>query len=344
MTAPGPDLNQIEQAALSEFSAASDPDAVEQLRIRYLGSKGVMKDVMAAMKDVPGPQKRDYGQAANRLKQAISEAFESAKARTAGAGVISGPLFDVTKPGTAQHVGHQHVLNATMRELQGIFQRLGFTPVAGPEVEDPWHNFDALNIPPGHPARDESDNFFLQTRLPDGGFKPLDMLLRSQTSTVQIRALERMGVPLRVVAPGRVYRPDSVDATHYYLFTQIEGLAVDKGLTFRDLVGVLELFLKEFFGSDVKYRLRPHYFPFTEVSAEVDVSCSQFSHLKKEWLEILGCGMVDPNVLRAVGVDPEVYTGFAWGMGVERICMLRHGIGDIRHLFDNDVRFLRQFG
>jgi phenylalanyl-tRNA synthetase alpha chain len=336
------DLATIETEALNAFQTADNPDAVEAARIRFLGTKGVLKDVMAAMKDVPPAEKRDYGQAANRLKNAITEAWESAKARTAT--VVSGPKLDITLPGVHQHYGHEHVLNATMRELTRIFQRLGFMPVSGPEVEDEFHNFEALNIPLGHPARDEADNFFLQYRDGEGIPKPLDLLLRSQTSTIQIRAIEKYGVPLRVVAPGRVYRPDSVDATHHYMFTQIEGLAIDKGLTFRDLIGVLEVFLKEYFGPDVKYRLRPHYFPFTEVSAEVDVSCAQFKHLKKEWLEVLGCGMVDPNVLRAVGVDPDVYTGFAWGMGVERITMLRHGIGDIRHLFENDVRFLHQFG
>jgi len=337
------DLAKIETDALAAFNAAESPDAVEAVRIQYLGTKGILKDVMSGMKDVPPAEKRDFGQAVNHLKTVVTEAWEAAKARTAVA-ASSGPKLDITLPGLAQHYGHEHVLNATMRELTDIFQRLGFMPVSGPEVEDEFHNFEALNIPSGHPARDEADNFFLQQRGPDGNAKPLDLLLRSQTSTIQIRAIEKYGVPLRVVAPGRVYRPDSVDATHHYMFTQIEGLAIDKGLTFRDLIGVLEVFLKEYFGNDVKYRLRPHYFPFTEVSAEVDVSCAQFKHLKKEWLEVLGCGMVDPNVLRAVGVDPEVYTGFAWGMGVERITMLRHGIGDIRHLIENDVRFLHQFG
>jgi phenylalanyl-tRNA synthetase alpha chain len=338
------DLDQIQTTALAEFVAASDAAAVEALRIRYLGTKGLLKDVLAGIKDVPGPDKKAFGQRINALKDAVQAALDEATARTAASKRTAGPVLDLTRPGIAQPVGHEHILAATQRELTAIFQRLGFMPVSGPEVEDEFHNFDALNIPRGHPARDEADNFFLQQREPDGTARPLSLLLRSQTSTIQIRAVEKYGVPLRVVAPGRVYRPDSVDATHHFMFTQIEGLAIDKGLTLRDLKGVLEAFLKEFFGSDTKYRLRPHYFPFTEVSAEVDINCAALSHLRKEWLEILGCGMVHPNVLRAVGVDPEVYTGFAWGMGVERIAMLRHQIGDIRHFFEGDVRFLHQFG
>jgi len=336
------DFDAIRSEALSAFTAAASADDVEALRIKYLGSKGLMKDVMGGIKDVPGPEKKAYGQGANALKNEIQAAFDEAKSR-AGSGKAKGPSLDITKPGTLQSPGHEHPIAATIREITEIFQRLGFKPVGGPEVEDEFHNFEALNIPQGHPARDEADNFFLQQMNDDGTPKPVPLLLRSQTSTIQIRAIEKYGVPLRVVAPGRVYRPDTVDATHHYMFHQIEGLAIDKGLTLRDLKGALELFVKEYFGPDTKFRLRPHYFPFTEVSAEVDISCEQFKHLKKDWLEVLGCGMVDPNVLKAVGVDPEVYTGFAWGIGVERMVMLRHGIPDIRHFVENDVRFLHQF-
>ncbi|MCK6439916.1 MAG: phenylalanine--tRNA ligase subunit alpha [Planctomycetes bacterium] len=333
------DLDQLAKEARAAFAAAADAAAVEELRIRYLGSKGMLKDVMAAIKDVSADQKREYGQRANQLKEAVTQAHEEAKARTASA-VAKGPSLDITKPGVAHMPGREHPVMATIREISAILERAGFKPEEGPEVEDPFHNFDALNIPPGHPARGEEDNFFLQQSGPDGTMRPVDRLLRSQTSTIQIRALEKYGVPVRISACGRCYRPDSVDATHHYMFHQIEILAVDKGLTLRDLRGVIEYFVKEYFGPETKFRFRPHYFPFTEISAEIDISSKQF---KKEWLELGGCGVVDPNVLKAVGVDPEVYTGFAWGLGIERMFMLRHGVDDIRHFLDNDVRFLHQF-
>ncbi len=335
------DLEEIKLEALEAFGKINDPEALEALRIKYLGSKGLLKEVLAAIKDIPREEKKAYGQQANQLKKEIQAAFESAQGQFAQKS--QGVSFDVTKPGKDFELGHEHPIAAAIREIVSLFQSLGFKPLSGPEVEDEFHNFDALNIPSGHPARDQEDNFFLQRQGESDDPTPTPFLLRSQTSTIQVRAVEEFGVPLRVVAPGRVYRPDTVDATHHYMFHQIEGLAIDEGLTFQDLRGVLELFVKEYFGSSARYRLRPHYFPFTEVSAEVDIACDDFKHLKKDWLEILGCGMVDPNVLKALDIDPERYTGFAWGMGVERIIMLRYGIPDIRVFLENDLRFLQQF-
>ena len=330
-------------AGLAAFEGAATPEQLEEVRREYLGGSGLVKKVLGAMKDVPKEQRGQFGKAANELNARLTAAFESAKTRLASAPALPSGDFDVTRPGIRREVGHAHIITQTIEEIVAIFNRLGFAQVEGPEVEDEFHNFDALNIPPGHPARNEDDNFFLQLSGPDWPPKPVPLLLRSQTSTIQIRAMQNMQPPLRVIAPGRVYRPDEVDATHHFMFHQIEGLAVAEDLNFGDLRSVLELFVREYFGADTKMRLRPHYFPFTEVSAEVDINCEMFSHLKKPWLEILGCGMVHPNVLTAVGYDPEKYNGFAFGMGVERIAMLKHGIGDIRHFVANDLRFLRQF-
>ncbi|MCA8912350.1 MAG: phenylalanine--tRNA ligase subunit alpha [Planctomycetes bacterium] len=325
------------------FESATDVDALEAARREYLGGKGHVKGVLGGIKDVPKEQRGEYGKAANLLNKQLTEAFNAAKARV-GAGASSAkPGIDLTKPGTRREVGHAHIITQTIEEIVEIFGRIGFTQVEGPEVEDEFHNFDALNIPQGHPAREEADNFYLQLTGPDWDAKPVPMLLRSQTSTIQIRTMEKQQPPVRVIAPGRVYRPDTVDATHHFMFHQIEGLAIAEDLNFGDLKAVLELFVHEYFGADTRMRFRPHYFPFTEPSAEVDIDCQMFKHLKKPWLEILGCGMVDPNVLQAVGYDPEKYTGFAFGMGVERIAMLKHRIGDIRHFTTNDMRFLRQF-
>ncbi|MCA8939112.1 MAG: phenylalanine--tRNA ligase subunit alpha [Planctomycetes bacterium] len=335
-------ISNLLTQGLKAFESVADAAALEELRREYLGGKGHVKAILGGIKDVPKEQRGEYGKAANVLNAKITEAFQAAQARV-GSTAAARPGIDLTKPGKRREIGHAHIITQTIEEIVEIFQRIGFSQVEGPEVEDEFHNFEALNIPEGHPARDEGDNFFLEYHEDDGTPKPVPYLLRSQTSTIQIRAIEKYGAPLRVVAPGRVYRPDTVDATHHYSFTQIEGLAIDEGLTFRDLKGALELFVREFFGPTTRYRLRPHYFPFTEVSAEVDITCEAFTNIKKDWLEILGCGMVDPRVLEAVKIDPEKYTGFAWGMGVERIVMLRHGISDIRHLLENDIRFNEQF-
>jgi phenylalanyl-tRNA synthetase alpha chain len=287
-------------------------------------------------------QRGEYGKAANLLNAKLTAAYEAAKARVGDKPAEVAGIY-LTKPGLIREIGHAHIITQTIEEIVENFGRIGFTQVEGPEVEDEFHNFDALNIPQGHPARELADNFYLQLAGPDWDGKPIPMLLRSQTSTIQIRTMEKQQPPIRVIAPGRVYRPDTVDATHHFMFHQIEGLAVAEDLTFGDLKSVLELFVREYFGADTKMRLRPHYFPFTEVSAEVDINCEMFSHLKKPWLEILGCGMVHPNVLRNAGIDPAEFNGYAFGMGVERLTMLRYGVDDLRAFFENDLRFLEQF-
>ncbi len=337
-------ISQLLAEGTSAFASADNSDALDELKRKYLGGKGLVKQVLAGIKDAPKEQRAEYGKAANLLNKGLTKAFDEAKARL-GAGAAPRPkdAIDVTLPGKRREVGRAHILTQTIEEIVEIFNRLGFRLAEGPEVEDEFHNFDALNIPAGHPARGEEDNFYLQANATDWDPKPVPMLLRSQTSTIQIRAMENSEPPIRVIAPGRVYRPDTVDATHHFMFHQIEGLAVAEDLNFGDLKACLELFVKEFFGEDTKMRFRPHYFPFTEPSAEVDIDCQMLSHLKKPWLEVLGCGMVDPAVLEAVGYDPAKYTGFAFGMGVERIAMLKHRITDIRYFTGNDLRFLRQF-
>ncbi len=337
------DIAALRAEGLNALAAAATPQALEAVRQQYLGGKGAARMVLAALKDVPKEQRAEFGKAANLLNKDLQEAYEAARGKLGTAPTQPKDGIDLTRPGTRFEVGRPHLLARTIEDIVGIFNRLGFALAEGPEVEDERHNFDALNMPPGHPARNEDDNFYLQLAAPDWDSRPVPMLLRSQTSTVQIRAMEAGGPPVRVIAPGRVYRPDTVDATHHFMFHQIEGLAVDRGITFGDLKACLELFVKEFFGADTRMRFRPHYFPFTEVSAEIDIDCAMFRHLRKPWLEILGCGMVHPNVLRAVGYDPGQVTGFAFGMGVERIAMLKHGIGDIRWFVSNDMRFLRQF-
>ena len=337
------DISSALTEGLAAFQAATDADSLEEARREYVGSKGIVKKLLASIKDVPQEQRSEYGKAANRMSNGLQKAYQTARQRLSGAPASAPDGIDLTLPGASRELGHAHVLTQTVEEIIEIFGRLGFAVAEGPEVEDEAHNFDALNIPKGHPARAEGDNFFLQLTAPDWEARPMPLLLRSQTSTIQIRCMETQEPPVRIVAPGRVYRPDTVDATHHYMFHQIEGLAVDTDLTFGDLKSVLELFVREFFGEDTRMRFRPHYFPFTEPSAEVDIDCQMFKHLKKPWLEVLGCGMVDPNVLEAVGYDSKKYTGFAFGMGVERIAMLKHGIGDIRNFITNDMRFLRQF-
>lgn len=335
-------ISNLLTEGLKAFESVADAAALEELRREYLGGKGHVKAILGGIKDVPKEQRGEYGKAANVLNAKLTEAFQAAQARV-GSTAAARPGIDLTKPGKRREIGHAHIITQTIEEIVEIFQRIGFSQVEGPEVEDEFHNFDALNIPAGHPAREEADNFYLQLNAPDWEAKPVPMLLRSQTSTIQIRTMESRKPPVRVIAPGRVYRPDTVDATHHFMFHQIEGLAIAEDLHFGDLKAVLELFVREYFGPETRMRFRPHYFPFTEPSAEVDIDCQMFKHLKKPWLEVLGCGMVDPNVLQAVGYDPEKYTGFAFGMGVERIAMLKHRIGDIRHFTTNDMRFLGQF-
>jgi len=324
------DLAALETSGLSAFRETESPGAVEAARIEFLGQKqGKVKSAQERMKAIPSADKRAYGQRFNACKQALEGAWEAAKARVERPKIAAADALDLTLPGTRPKLGHRHPLTQTADELIDIFGRFGFAVARGPEIEDVRHNFDALNIPPSHPARDPLDNFFLS----DG------TMLRSQTSTVQIRVMESQPPPVRVIAIGRVYRPDTVDATHSFMFHQIEGLMVARGVTMADLKTVLRLFARSYLGEDVKIRFRPSFFPFTEPSVEVDM----LWHGGDRWVEMGGAGMVDPDVFRAVGYDPEEVTGFAFGLGIERLCMRRHAVDDIRLLYQNDVRFLGQF-
>jgi phenylalanyl-tRNA synthetase alpha chain len=327
------ELKDMQDRALAELQDVGDPDKLEQWRIRYLGSKGAVKDAMARIKDVPKEQKPDYGKAANAMKHALQQAFDQrgdlAKDRKPRPKALA---VDATLPGRKPAIGHRHLISQTIDDIVEIFGRMGFEVVYGPEVEDERHNFDALNIPDWHPARDPLDNFFID----------VESMLRSQTSTVQIRTMENRQPPVRVIAPGRVYRPDTVDATHSFMFHQVEGLYVDERVTMADLKTALDQFCKAYFGAEVDTRFRPSFFPFTEPSAEVDI-LFHYDDGSTQWIELGGCGMVDPAVLEAVGYDSEKYTGYAFGLGIERMVMRRYNLPDIRLLFESDVRFLRQF-
>jgi phenylalanyl-tRNA synthetase alpha chain len=336
MSSPDPlatalaDLDKLEASGLAAFRQAETAEAVEGFRIEFLGQKqGRVKAAQERLKGLEPPAKRPYGQRFNTVKQALEAAWDAARARAERPDRAPSRGIDVTLPGHRPKLGHRHPLTQTADELIDLFGRFGFSVARGPEVEDVRHNFEALNIPPSHPARDPLDNFYL----------PGGMMLRSQTSTVQVRVMERRPPPVRVIAIGRVYRPDTVDATHSFMFHQIEGLLVDRGVTMADLKTVLRLFARSYLGHDVKVRFRPSFFPFTEPSVEVDM----LWHGGDRWVEMGGAGMVDPNVFRAVGYNSEEVTGFAFGLGIERLCMRRHGIDDIRLLYQNDTRFLAQF-
>jgi phenylalanyl-tRNA synthetase alpha chain len=338
------ELDALEGAARTSFGAAADAAALEAARIEYLGAKaGHVKDAQQGLGKVDKTDKPAAGKRFNEVKQAVEAAFAAAQEALASkAKPQAVAAFDPTLPGKPVRLGRLHPITQTIAEMKDIMGRLGFSAVEGPEIEDEWHNFEALNIPKSHPARDPLDNFFLSTAAV-GGVGDSPRLLRSQTSTVQIRVMESTPPPVRIVSLGRVYRPDSADATHYPMFHQIEGLLVDRGVTMADLKSVLRLFCKSFFGGEeVHIRFRPSFFPFTEPSVEVDMSWRNAAG-EEGWLEMGGAGMVDPNVLQAVGYDPEEVTGFAFGLGVERVCMRQHKITDIRALYENDVRFLHQF-
>jgi phenylalanyl-tRNA synthetase alpha chain len=331
-------LKSLADEARGAFRAAVSPEALEAARVEFLGAKsGRLKAAQKGLGSVAGPDKPAAGKRFNEVKTAIESAFEEAQSRLNGALQASpvDPTFDATLPGRPIRLGKLHPITQTIEELKDIMGRLGFTPHEGPEIEDEWHNFQALNIPPEHPSRDPLENFYLSTANASSEGGPL--LLRSQTSTVQIRVMEAMPPPVRIISLGRVYRPDDVDETHYPMFHQMEGLLVDRHVTMADLKSVLRLFAQSYLGADVHVRFRPSFFPFTEPSVEVDMQWGD------RWIEFGGAGMVDPNVLRAVGYDPEQVTGFAFGLGVERLCMRRHHITDIRELYKNDVRFLEQF-
>lgn len=325
-------FTQIGQQAQTELHQVRDAEALEAFRVKFLGRKGLVTNMLSLIGKLPPEQKKDGGQLANRVKQEVTLAFEELKLRIESAKKETLPQVDVTLPGVEVLLGRPHIISQTISELLDIFGRMGFDIAYGPEVEDEWHNFIALNIPPEHPARDPMDNFYLDE----------SMLLRSQTSTIQIRAMECRKPPIRVVAPGRVYRPDTVDATHMFMFHQLEALVVDEGVTMIDLKSSINQFIHTFFGPATQWRFRPSFFPFTEPSCEVDILWVDKSG-NENWMEIGGCGMVDPNVFDAVGIDTEKYTGWAFGFGIERLAMKKYGITDIRNLFENDIRFLKQF-
>jgi phenylalanyl-tRNA synthetase alpha chain len=325
-------FNQIRELALRELDVIADLDQLEAFRIKYLGRKGQVIQMLSQIGRLPKEQKPQAGQLANKIKNEVSSAYDAAKTSLEAS---QGPVaeeIDVTLPGKNRCLGRSHVITQTISELLDIFGRMGFGVAYGPEVEDEWHNFVALNIDPEHPARDPLDNFYIED----------NTLLRSQTSTIQIRVMEKSKPPIRIVAPGRVYRPDTVDATHMYMFHQLEALVVDEGVTMVDLKTTINQFIHSFFGADTKWRFRPSFFPFTEPSAEIDLLLVDKKG-SQNWVEMGGCGMVDPNVFEALGIDNEVYTGWAFGFGIERLAMRKYGITDIRLLFENDIRFLRQF-
>jgi len=340
-------LNEIESEGLAALQAADDAKAVEAWRIAYLGSKGRLKAAMGAMKDLPKDQKPAFGQRANEVKKALETAFKS-KSVVAGSGGGAKPVaqrLDVTEPGliASENLGRRHIISRVRDELVDVFGRMGFDVAEGPELEDDEHNFVKLNIPADHPARDPIDNFYVD----DPATSERPRMLRSQTSTVQIRTMERYAAenrepPIKVISPGRVYRPDTVDATHSFMFHQLEGLYIDRGVSMVDLKSTLLHFARAYFGEDAEVRLRPSFFPFTEPSAEFDMKIALKPGDPPKWIELGGCGMVDPNVLTACGIDPEVWTGFAFGFGIERITMGKYGVPDIRLLFENDIRFLDQ--
>ncbi len=335
-------LERIELLAKSELERIRDSKELEALRIKFLGKKGELTAIMKSMATLSAEERPAIGQLANRVRADIEEAITSRAEELKAAAAeqrFKDERLDVTLPGKAPKLGRLHPLDAVMHEIEDIFIGMGFDIASGPEVEYDYYNFEALNLPPDHPARDTQDTFYISDKV----------LLRTQTSPVQIRVMEQKKPPIRIVAPGRVYRSDAVDATHSPLFHQIEGLVVDKGITMGDLVGTLDMLMKRLYGEECRIRLRPHHFPFTEPSAEVDMVCFNCggkgcSMCKGEgYVELLGSGMVHPKVLEKCGIDPEVYSGFAFGLGLERLVMRKYGITDLRLLYENDLRFLGQF-
>jgi len=327
------EFEKIGKDALTDLKKVTDLEGLEQFRIKYLARKGQITQMLSRIGRFPPDQRPRAGTIANKVKKEITAEFDRLKAGLARAQQAkSEKLIDITLPGIAPNVGKTHVITRTIDELLEIFGRMGFAVAYGPEVEDEWHNFVALNIGPEHPARDPADNFYINK----------NTLLRSQTSTIQIRVMEQNHPPIRVVAPGRVYRPDTVDATHMFMFHQLEALVVDEGISMVDLKTAIDQFIHAFFGPETRWRFRPSFFPFTEPSAEVDLLWVD-KNGREDWIEMGGCGMVDPNVFEAVGIDSEKYTGWAFGFGVERLAMRKFGITDIRLFFENDLRFLDQF-
>ena len=335
---PITEAKKLFENALAELSSACDPDTLERWRIAYLSRSGKVARAFSQIKNLPPEQKRGYGELMNKGRENLEKELKLKKA-SLGTTDTAKESFDPTLPGKAHRAGHKHPLTQTLELIVGIFGRLGFGVVESREIETEFYNFDALNIPSDHPSHDSFDTFYVRD----------DIVLRSHTSPGQIHTMLKRKPPIRVLIPGRCYRPDSVDATHHFAFHQCEGLLVDESVTFADLKGCLSLFAKEMFGPTTGTRFRPSFFPFTEPSAEMDISCpfclGEGCRICKQagWIEILGCGMVHPAVFEAVGYDTEKYTGFAFGMGTERIAMLRYGIPDIRYFQENNIRFLEQF-
>ncbi len=335
-------LLEIKEEALKKISETNGLDKLNEIRVAYLGKKGELTQVLKGMKDVKPEDRPMVGQYVNDTRKAIEEKLEEVKTKLEEEVLnqkLKAEVIDVTLPAKKNNVGHRHPNTIALEEVERIFVGMGYEVVEGPEVEYDYYNFEALNIPENHPAKDEQDTFYVNDKI----------LLRTQTSSVQVHEMEKGKLPIRMISPGRVFRADEVDATHSPSFHQIEGLVIDKNVTFADLKGTLAQFAKELFGEDTKVKFRPHHFPFTEPSAEVDVSCFK-CHGKgcrmckgSGWIEILGCGMVHPHVLEMSGIDPEEYTGFAFGVGLERIALLKYEIDDMRLMYENDTRFLKQF-
>ena len=335
---------EIEQilAEIKELKCKTEKD-IEDARVRLLGKKGEITKLFEEFRTVAPELKKEFGQKLNVLKKEATAKIEELKAQAAASGAASSDSFDATMPGDPIPLGSRHPVSIARQQIVNIFRKFGYDVAEGPEIEDDYHVFEALNFPPNHPARDMQDTFFVSTGHPN------PLLLRTHTSSVQVRTRERSKLPIRVICPGRVFRNEAISARAHCIFHQVEGLYIDENVTFADLKQAILLFAREMFGPDTQIRMRPSYFPFTEPSAEVDVSCN-ICHGKgcnickgTGWLEILGCGMVDPNVLEASGIDSKKYSGFAFGMGIERIAMLKWQVNDLRHYFENDMRFLREF-
>ena len=336
------ELEAIAKRALEELKGAQDLKVLDAVRVKYLGKKGELTAILKQMGKLTAEERPVIGQLANQVRADIEQMLEQTKTDLEAKALdirLAGETLDVTLPGQKKPLGKKHPLTIVLDELKEIVVGMGFEIATGPEVELDYYNFEALNIPKDHPSRDTQDTFYISD----------NVLLRTQTSPMQIRTMEKKKPPIRIIAPGRVYRSDAVDATHSPLFHQVEGLVVDKGITMADLKGTLEVFVKRLYGDSTVVRFRPHHFPFTEPSAELDVQCfhchGEGCRLCKGegWIEILGCGMVHPQVLLNCGIDPEEYSGFAFGLGLERMVMMRYGIDDLRLFYDNDVRFLKQF-
>ncbi|MDD5196443.1 MAG: phenylalanine--tRNA ligase subunit alpha [Candidatus Omnitrophota bacterium] len=336
------DIKAVSAQIDADIQEINSLEALEQFRLKYLGRKGLVAELTSAIPGLPQEERARFGQEVNALKnKLLSLIAEKQKTLAGSSGQAAQAAGDLGMPGISQSLGQLHPLTQVTDEICAIFNRMGFSIVEGPEIESEYNNFTGLNIPLEHPSREAFDTFYLKNYT--------KMLLRSHTSPVQVRQMKEQKPPLAIVVPGRVYRPDAVDAAHSFMFHQIEGFMVDTGIKFSDLKGILEMFAQAVFGNDIKMRFRPHFFPFTEPSAEVDISCIICKGKgcsvcgRKGWLEILGSGMIHPNVFKHVGIDADKYTGFAFGLGIERIAMLKYGINDIRLFFENDLRFLRQF-